>query len=64
MAKEAKSEVKLAAGHKECLDIVVLVSKMNEENDLVHLVEVTERLGELCTNYVDYVELKKRLKSL
>jgi hypothetical protein len=31
---------------------------------LVHLVEVTERLGELCTNYVDYVELKKRLKSL
>lgn len=64
MAKEAKSEVKLAAGHKECQDIVILVSKMNEANDLVHLVEVTERLGELCTNYVDYVELKKRLKSL
>ena len=48
MQKEAKNEEKLADGHKVCLEVMALISKMNEANDLVHLVEVTERLGELC----------------
>ena len=52
MAKEAKSEVQLAAGHKECQDIVILVSKMNEANDLKSI--MTKKFMIMNTIYLPF----------
>jgi uncharacterized membrane-anchored protein YjiN (DUF445 family) len=48
--KERKAEKRFEEASKECHALIDLIDKLNDENDLVKLVEIVDRLGELVEN--------------
>lgn len=62
MEKNAKNEVNYDKDHEECGEIVEVISKMNEANDLVHLSKETEKLVNLCDNYKEFFSMHARMR--
>jgi len=57
MEKNKKQKKILLKDHNECGEIVEIISKMNEANDLAHLSKETEKLYLLCDNHKDYATM-------
>ena len=64
ITKERKAEKRFEEASKECHELVKLIDKLNDENDLVKLVEIVDRLEELVDNLHEWQNLWKRLKAL
>ena len=64
IVKERKAEKRFEEAFKDCTELVSLIDKLNDENDLVKLVEIVDRLGEIVENLHEWTDLWKRLKAL
>lgn len=64
MEKEAKKQEIQDKDHEDCGEIVEIISKMNEANDLVHLSKETEKLVNLCDNYKDFHSMHERIDNM